>query len=394
MPHSLTLLEAREYLLNRQCLLSRKRVGLGTSATLDTIEHLGYVQIDTLSVVARAHLHTLWNRVDDFKPEDLDKLQRERKIYEHWAHALAILPMKDYRYSLPMMNRIASGVVHWYPKNLKETKKVLKRIREEGPLSSKDFTDKKISNDMWARSPSKMALEQLFMEGELMIPYRINFHKVYDLRERVLPAEVSVSTPSREEYCRHLISSFLKSQCFGLVKEIGYLRRSVAKDLRKVMSEMQEDGALQLVEVAGREYYCDSTLFKKGEKISTRNNFRILSPFDNAIIQRKRLYDLFGFDYKVECYMPKAKRKFGYFCLPLLHKNKLIGRLDVKADKKTGVLHLFNLQIEEGIEFSQAVYRVFLKELKKFACFNGCEEIKLHRSSGATLKLEGLLERL
>jgi uncharacterized protein YcaQ len=390
MPHSLSLLEARKYLLDRQCLLSRKRSELGTAAALNTIEQLGYVQIDALSVVARAHLHTLWNRVDGFKSEDLDKLQRDRKIYEYWVHALAILPMKDYRYSLPMMNRIASGAVHWYPKNSKETKKVLKRIREEGPLSSKDFTDKKTSNSMWARSPSKLALEQLFMEGELMIPYRINFHKVYDLRERVLPAEISVSTPSKEGYCRHLISSFLKAQGFGLAKEIGYLRKGVTNDLRKVGSEMLEDGVLQLVEVAGQEYYCDSTLLKDGENTSNRSNFRILSPFDNAIIQRNRIYDLFGFDYKVECYIPKAKRKFGYFCLPLLHKNKLIGRLDAKADKKISVFHLFNLQFEDGIGNPQAVYRAFLTELKKFACFNGCEEIKLHRLSGATLKPEGL----
>ena len=163
------------------------------------------------------------------KASDIDLLQEQGVVFEHWAHALAILPMRDYRSSLPMMQRIASGDTHWYPKDRKQVTKVLKRIRDEGPLSAKDFKDKKTSDAMWARSPSKIALEQLFMEGELMVPRRRNFHKVYDLRERVLPSGIDVRTPTIEELCGHLIGSYLRAQGLVQIAELTYLRKGLRK---------------------------------------------------------------------------------------------------------------------------------------------------------------------
>ena len=148
MTETVSLNDARRLVLARQGLASRGTFGSGLGATQKAIEHLGYVQIDTLSVVARAHIHTLWNRVSAFKATDIDLLQEQGAVFEHWAHALAILPMRDYCYSLPMMQRIASGDTHWYPKDRKQVTKVLKRIREEGPLSAKDFKDKKTSDAM------------------------------------------------------------------------------------------------------------------------------------------------------------------------------------------------------------------------------------------------------
>jgi uncharacterized protein YcaQ len=131
---TLTLSEARKIALFSQQLHSRREFSRGREGALEAINHLGYLQIDTLAVVERAHSHTLWNRVPGFKSEFLDQLQLSGDVFEHWAHALAYLPMSDFRFSLPMMNRIASGGSHWYPKNSKETNKVLKRIKEEGPL--------------------------------------------------------------------------------------------------------------------------------------------------------------------------------------------------------------------------------------------------------------------
>ena len=219
MTISLSLPAARRLILQSQRLYSRRSFGGGVEATLHAIEHLGYVQIDTLSVVARAHLHTLWNRVAGFNQAHIDQLQEKREIFEYWSHALSILPMKDYRYALPRMNRIANGETHWYPKDSKQTKYVMRRIRAEGPLSAKDFNDKKSSKEMWALAPSKIALEQLFMEGKLMIARRQNFHKVYELRERVLPDNIDTRVPGDAEYCRYLISSFLRSHGLGQVKE-------------------------------------------------------------------------------------------------------------------------------------------------------------------------------
>ena len=300
MTQSLSVNEARKLVLHSQRLNNRHQFGNRTEATLEAIEHLGYVQLDTLSVVERAHHHTLWNRLQKFQPQHIDKLQRKGQIFEHWAHALALLPMKDYRYSLPMMNRIAAGDIHWSPKNSRETRKVLNRIRAEGPLQARDFDDKRPNNKMWSRSPSKRALEQLFIEGELMVPYRVNFQKVYDLRERVLPSDVNTLVPSEEELCRHLITSFLRANGLGSVKEMGYLRKGIGPAMHRTAREMQEDGLLLRTRVGDKDYFSTpSSLVLLQEKLP-QSSLRILSPFDNAIIQRGRVNDLFDFDLRKE----------------------------------------------------------------------------------------------
>ncbi|MDA1369658.1 MAG: winged helix DNA-binding domain-containing protein [Proteobacteria bacterium] len=383
MSYSLPVKDARKLILHCQRLNSRSTFGRGIDATLKAIEHLGYVQIDTLSVVSRAHLHTLWNRVDGFRPQHIDKLQRAGEVFEHWAHALAILPMKDYRYSLPMMNRIASGEVHWYRKNKKLSRMVLDRIRAEGPMSPSDFDDKKTSNAMWARSPSKMALEQLFIEGELMIPYRVNFQKFYDLRERVLPASVDITLPSENELCHHLITSFLRANGLGQVKHMSYLRKGIGPAMRRVAQQMEEEGLIVSVSIASEDYYCEPALLELLDDSPPRSSLRILSPFDNAVIQRKRINTLFDFYYQVECYVQKDNRQYGYFCLPLLHQNRLVGRLDARADRKTAVLHLNHLHIEESVANPAQLFAALRGELEKFAAFNGCSELHLHRLSGS-----------
>jgi len=378
MTVSISPSEARRLVLGCQGLSSRRSFGSGLGATQKAIEHLGYVPIDTLSVVATAHIHTLWNRVATFRANHIDILQEQGAVYEHWAHALAILPMSDYRYSLPMMQRIASGDTHWYPKDRKEVRKVLKRIREEGPLSAKDFKDKKSSDAMWARSPSKIALEQLFMEGELMVPRRINFHKVYDLRERVLPSDTDVSMPTQDELCRHLATSYLRAQGLAQVTELAYLRKGLGRQMAQTVADMVEEGVLQEVDVGGVSYYATPEVLATLDRQSPSTRLRILSPFDNAVIQRKRLASLFNFDYQIECYVPKAKRKYGYFCLPILRGNRFVARLDAKADRKAGVFHVLNLYLEDSVKNSEAFLAALTPELERFAKFDGCSSVEIH----------------
>lgn len=378
MTETVSLNDARRLVLARQGLASRGTFGSGLGATQKAIEHLGYVQIDTLSVVARAHIHTLWNRVSAFKAPDIDLLQEQGAVFEHWAHALAILPMRDYRYSLPMMQRIATGDTHWYPKDANQVTKVLKRIREEGPLSAKDFKDKKTSDAMWARSPSKIALEQLFMEGELMVPRRRNFHKVYDLRERVLPSDIDVSTPTIEELCGHLIGSYLRAQGLAQITELVYLRKGLKKQMSQTVADFVEEGMLLELEVNGQTYYATPQTLNVIDQGLPSSKLRILSPFDNAVIQRKRLASLFDFDYQIECYVPKAKRKYGYFCLPILRGNRFVARLDAKADRKTGVFHVMNLYLERGVRNSEAFLSALRAELKRFAKFDSCNSVEIH----------------
>jgi uncharacterized protein YcaQ len=375
--------QARKIALSSQKLHSRQQFGEGVGATLAAISHLGYVQIDTLTVVERAHSHTLWNRVNGYLPEHLNQLQLSGKIFEHWAHALAYLPTADFRYSLPMMKSIANGESHWYTKNSKETNKVLGRITSEGPLSAKDFTDKKTSDAMWSRSPSKRALEQLFMEGTLMIHKRVNFHKVYDLTERVLEHEVDTSVPTTEELCRHLLTRFLNANGLGHLREVTYLRKGLNAVMKTVANEMVESGDIINVISGGIEYFCLSGALEQADNKLPSGLIRILSPFDNAVIQRKRILQLFDYDYQIECYVPKAKRKFGYFCLPLLYNNSLVARMDAKADRKNRDLHIAHLYLEKPIRSLDWFYSKLLAELKRFANFNGCDNIVLREVSGA-----------
>jgi len=378
MTETVSLSDARRLVLARQGLASRGTFGSGLGAAQKAIEHLGYVQIDTLSVVARAHIHTLWNRVSAFSANDIDLLQEQGAVFEHWAHALAILPIRDYLSSLPMMQRIASGDTHWYPKDRKQVTKVLKSIRDEGPLSAKDFKDKKSSDAMWARSPSKIALEQLFMEGELMVPRRHNFHKVYDLRERVLPSDIDVSTPTIEELCGHLIGSYLRAQGLAQITELVYLRKGLKKQMSQTVADFVEEGVLLELEVNGQIYYATPQTLNVIDQGLPSPKLRILSPFDNAVIQRKRLASLFDFDYQIECYVPKAKRKYGYFCLPILRGNRFVARLDAKADRKSGVFHVMNLYLERSVRNSEAFLSALRAELKRFAKFDSCNSVEIH----------------
>ncbi|MFT4813887.1 MAG: hypothetical protein ACI9WR_001193 [Paracoccaceae bacterium] len=380
---TVTQAQARKIALFSQKLHSRHEFDKGMDGTLAAIDHLGYVQIDTLAVVERAHSHTLWNRVNGYLPEHLNQLQLSGKIFEHWAHALAYLPTADFRYSLPMMNRIANGESHWYTKNPKETNKVLHRITSEGPLSAKDFTDKKSSDTTWSRSPSKRALEQLFMEGTLMIRKRVNFHKVYDLTERVLEREVDTSVPTTQELCQHLLTRFLNANGLGHLREVTYLRKGLNAAMKTVANEMVESGNIINVIFGGIEYYCRPDALEQADNKLPSGLLRILSPFDNAIIQRKRIFQLFDYDYQIECYVPKEKRKFGYFCLPLLYNNSLVARIDAKADRKNRDLHIAHLHLEKPIQSLDRFYSKLLAELKRFADFNGCDNIVLHKVSGA-----------
>lgn len=381
--HTLTPHEARKIALFSQCLHSRREFMKGIDGTLAAINHLGYVQIDTLAVLERAHSHTLWNRVNGFDPEHLNQLQVGGKIFEHWAHALAYLPTSDFRYSLPMMNRIANGENHWHPKNPNETNKVLRRIRDEGPLSAKDFSDKKTSSAMWSRSPSKRALEQLFMEGTLMIPKRVNFHKVYDLTERVLGDEVDTTVPTANEFCRHLIRRFLRANGLGQIKEISYLRKGLNTAMKTVADEMVESGDIIKILLNGIEYFCPHDALEQADRKLPNGLLRILSPFDNAIIQRRRLLQLFDYDYQIECYVPKAKRRFGYFCLPILYNNALVARIDAKALRESRELHIFQLHVEKPLRSLDQFYSRLSIELTRFASFNGCDDVVLHEVSGA-----------
>jgi len=382
MRNSLSLQEAQKLVLHSQRLPAGKQTGSASAATLAAIEHLGYIQIDTISTIQRAHHHTLWNRNPRYKAEQLDQLIADKKVFEYWSHAAAYLPMRDYRYSLPRKQAIANGEQrHWYAPDKALMKSVLKRITAEGPLMAKDFehTGKKLSD--WTAKPAKRALESLFMQGELMISGRVNFHKVYDLRERVLPAGLDTTTPSSEEYARFLICRYLQANGVGQAAEISYLLKNIKPLITTTLGAMVADGELQEIDVAGIQYYVLASSLELLSKPLARNKLAILSPFDNLLIQRKRMQALFNFDYLIECYVPEEKRQYGYFSLPILWDGKLVARMDCKADRRESHFHIHHLALESTLnnidDFSQALS----KTLPTFMQFNNCTQLTLHKTT-------------
>ena len=392
MTERLSIDQARKLVLHSQRLPPVKQSGSSVAATLSAIEHLGYVQIDTISAVQRAHHHTLWNRNPRYQTDHLDQLLEDHEVFEYWSHAAAYLPMRDYRHSLIVKRRISDGdQQHWYVRDEGLMKAVLKRITDEGPLMAKNFENAGKKTNAWGSKPAKRALETLFMMGELMVARRRSFHKIYDLTERVLPANTDITMPTLAEHARFLIRRFLTSNGLGKPAEIAYLLKNTKPSVGDELQAMIASGEIQHVAV-GKEtnsketYYALPDSLELLNKPLARTKLKILSPFDNLVIQRKRMQALFGFEYLIECYVPESKRRYGYFSLPVLWDGKLVARMDCKADRRESVLNVLHLAMEPSLQRHDDFFLALEKELLAFTKFNACDEIRLHRTSPAKFK--------
>lgn len=387
MTESLSIEQARKLVLLSQRLPPGRQTGSAIAATLSIIEHLGYIQIDTISAVQRAHHHTLWSRNSRYRPAHLDQLLADKTVFEYWAHAAAYLPMRDYRFSLPRKQALASGKQkHWFKRDEKLMRYVLDRITAEGPLMAKDFSHNSKKAGAWGVKPAKQALETSFMQGELMISRRVNFHKVYDLTERVLPEGINTSLPEPVEHTRFLISRYLQANGLGQASEMAYLLKNTKPLVTAALRDMEEQGDVQLIQAAGQTYYVLPASLELLNKPIRRGTLKILSPFDNLLIQRKRVRALFGFDYLLECYLPAAKRKYGYFSLPVLWDGRLVARMDCNADRQQALLHIHHLALEPDLSDTVAFARALRKELEIFLHFNRCTAYKLHKTTPAAFK--------
>ena len=397
MKDSLSIQQARKLVLLSQQLPPPHQAGRATAATLSAIEHLGYIQIDTISVVQRAHHHTLWNRNPRYKTSHLDQLLSQKQVFEYWSHAAAYLPFRDYRFSLPRKHAFASGKQrHWYERDEQMLKWVLRRIATEGPLMAKDFKHTGDRVGAWKTTPAKRALEYLFMQGDLMVPCRVNFHKVYDLTERVLPEGTDTTLPAPEEYARFLITQYLRANGLGQPSEITYLLKNIKSIVSETLKDMVSTGELQQIRVADKLYYVFPDSLELLSKPLARSKLKILSPFDNLVIQRERVKTLFGFDYLIECYVPEAKRRYGYFSLPILWDGRLVARIDCRTERNESLLHIHHLALEPTMLKPDAFFLALRKELKSFLQFNHCNKLRLHRTSPAKVKpeLQSLINEL
>lgn len=386
----MTLQHLQLAILESQGLLQAS-FGKGKDAVLNVLEHLGYIQIDTLSIIERAHHHTLWTRIQDYKTHHLNELVNEGKVFEYWFHAASYLPIKDFRYSLPQMLDIKKGISRYsrhYNADPKVMQYVMDTIRAEGPKKARDFqSDSKKTGNWWNWKPTKLALERLFMQGDLMICERNGMQKSYDITEKVLPRNIDLTEPNLIEFSEYLVKTYLRAYGVTSLKQITHLNtgRTLKKNVTQVLESMLEERTIQKIDIADMpSVFIQRELLNKTFR-KREPSIRILSPFDNSIIHRDRIKHFFDFDFRLECYTPKAKRKYGYFCLPILFGSTFIGRMDCKAHRKEKRFEIIHLHIEnQSVDIEQWIGPLAIST-GKFATFNGCESLKLTKVSPSKL---------
>jgi len=375
--------EARKIILHAAGLASRAQFGFGVEAVFRLIDHLGFVQLDTNYVVERAHHHVFAARVPDYQPEWLAELTAEGRIFEYFTSDAGYLPMHDLRFSLPVKESFAAQAKSYSPAELRLKKEVLERIEREGPLMVGDFDDDRLeaSSGWWDWRPAKVALERLYLEGELMITRSPKFQKLYDLPLNLIPEDTDLRVPSAEEFARYIIRRTLAALGIASVKEMAWRARRVKGNLvKKQLEEMVAASEVRVVLVDGLKSTPMYMLADQFTAIELTGEAFILSPFDILNVFRHRLKDFFDFDYQIECFVPAPKRKYGYFSLPVLLGDVFVARMDAKADRKQKVMIVHNLHFEE-IKLSKEMLGKIIEALKAFVVFNGCRDIVFSRSN-------------
>lgn len=392
----LSFITFRPLILRAQLLDGKMSLETGKEGAARAVEQLGYVQIDTISRVERAHHHTLWSRVPGYQPGMVEELQAvDKRIFEYWGHEASYLPIQDYRYYLPRMHSFSDPAVGWHRHLMEKyqhlTPHILERIRQEGPLGSKDF-EKPAGGKQggwWDWKPAKTALELLFWQGRLMVAERRGFQRVYDLTERVLPDWVDTHVPDKIELAQFYVRRALQSQVVARAREIQlHLGGVTAAQVKKGLETLMESGEviqLELTEDSRQPYFVLSEKLNEKTKMGLPR-VHILSPFDNILIQRERTRRLFQFDFALECYLPAGKRKTGYFLLPILWGERFAGRMDTQADRKRKTLILHNLVLEKDMNKPEDFLFPFAEELNEYKEFNGCQHIEILHTRPANLK--------
>ena len=215
-----------------------------------------------------------------------------------------------------------------------------------------------------------------------MIANRKGFQKIFDLTENVIPSHVNSTTPTLDEYCKHLITSAIIAHGLVAAHEICYLRKGIKTIVTKLLKQLVNSGEIIPLHIEGSEqvYYTTTTLLETINKIKNHRNVHLLSPFDNVVIQRKRLKELFNYEYLIECYVPEKKRVFGYYTLPILYGDRFVARLDAKADRKTKLFTVKNSWLEPHFKLSNDFKNKFNHQLNAYAQFCGCNEVKFEKA--------------
>ena len=330
--------QARRIWLHAQRLDTAEPFGSGAQATPAAVSHLGYVQIDTIHVIERSHHHILYSRIPSYRREHLHQAHSvDKKVFEYWTHALSYIPTENLRFYVRHMRHDWERRIVWLgdvPDA--ELRKVVSRIRRDGPLTIRDIVDEPVEKPyLWAsRKPSKRVLEMAFFKGLLTVSQRAGMVKTYELMTRHFGWKRLPRAATEREILRHLLDRSLQSQGIVSVESICHLDAPRKPAMRRLLESRVRSKELVPVHLDGARdlhWIRPETLDAIPEP--AQEQVHILSPFDPLIIQRKRLRLFFDYDYRFEAYVPKDKRVFGYFVCPVLIGDRIVAGLDLKTDR-------------------------------------------------------------
>jgi uncharacterized protein YcaQ len=391
MPKCLSVPSARALLLAAQGIEPGPKRAATRATVLRAIQQMGQLQIDTISVVNRSPFLVLHSRIGDFETAWLEQLLAQGKIFEGWSHEACFLPIEDY----PIAAARFSEAKPWRTRyrafieaHRERADELVALIRSNGPVRSADFEREAPSSGGWwsSRKHEKLILEGLFADGTVMVVRRENFQRVYGLREMVLPDWEDEHAASEADADDFMVAKSIEALGVTTGRWIAdYYRMPVARATKALERLLERGGVVETaIDGLGKAFVHESNAAltvkaARGKLQPTRTV--LLSPFDPIVWDRRRASELFGFDYLIECYTPAEKRVYGYFTLPILHRGKLVGRLDPKAHRASGVFEIKSLHLEPDFEPTDCFIRELAETLTGFAAWHGTPEVQVTRTN-------------
>lgn len=365
--------------------------GLGPAPTgaldvLQTIKDLGFVQIDSIRNVTRAHHHILWSRNQNYREPILwALLAEERELFEHFTHDASIIPMEYYpmwgKQFRRMQKRLGASKYYKALPDAQDRNIIKQRIRNEGPLCTRAFDTKiKGKKEMWSRPPHKLALDYMWYIGELSTAHRTNFVKFYDIPERIVPREHNIQNHTDRAQIDWLCIAALERMGLASLRDIQKFWEATTTAEVKAWAARNTEQLLpiqvQAADKTWHDMFAPTDIEDRLENTAKpTSRLRIINPFDPAIRDRDRLLRLFGLDYRIEIFVPAAKRQWGYYVYPLLEGDRFVGRIEIKADRKASVLTVHNLWKEAGVKWTTSRADKLSAELARFARLIGVQTV-------------------
>ncbi len=398
LPSSFSVPAARAFLLAAQGIEPGPSRPATRASVRESIQLMGQLQIDTISVANRSPYLVLFSRIGAYETVWLEQLLQGGKIFEAWSHEACFLPIEDYPFAAarfaeekPWRKRNRAFIEEHQDK----ATELIELIRANGPVRSADFERQAPRSGGWwsERKHEKLILEGLFADGRVMIVRRENFQRVYGLREMVLP-----------EWQDHHAASLDDTDDFMVAKSIAALGVTTNRWVSDYYRMPVARSSAALKRLLDRGIVLDTTIDGLGMAYVHESNIRLarkavrgklepqrtvlLSPFDPIVWHRLRASELFGFDYLIECYTPAHKRIYGYFTLPILHRGELVGRLDPKAHRASGVFEVKALHLEPGFTPDERFVAELAKTLTEFAAWHGTPEVRITQTNPVDLRDE------